>query len=133
MEYIHGIFPNSKFIYMVRDGRAVAYSYMLQVRDKMSALKYRSYLRTWNSFNIKAMNDCKKLGDESCLKIRYEDLVLHPEKTLKKVVKFLKIKWTSELLNHHNHIGKKISVSKTEWSTHQIVYSIIIILKHHKI
>ena len=106
---------------MIRDGRAVAYSYMIQVNEKMTPIKYRSYLRTWNSFNQRALNDCKRLGDEYCLKIRYEDLVLHPEKTLKKVVQFLKIKWSSELLNHHKYIGKKISVSKSEWSTHQIV------------
>ena len=28
-EYLHKIFPNAKIIYMVRDGRAAAYSYMV--------------------------------------------------------------------------------------------------------
>ena len=121
MEYLHSLFPAAKFIYMVRDGRAAAYSYMTQVKETMTFRKYKSYLSSWKSFNKKASDDCRKLGDEYCLLVRYEDLVLHPRASLKRVVEFLNVKWTDELLKHQEHIGNEISISKTEWSSHQII------------
>lgn len=121
MDYLHSIFPSAKFIYMVRDGRAAAYSYMTQVKESMTFRKYRTYLSSWKSFNTKASNECKKLGEKYCLLVRYEDLVLHPKSSLQRVVKFLNVKWTDELLKHQEHIGNEISISKTEWSSHQII------------
>lgn len=120
-EYLHSIFPKAKFIYMVRDGRAAAYSYMLQINELMNFKKYKSYIFSWANFNRKVSSDCKRVGNEFCLQIRYEDLILHPEKTLRRVSEFLGVKWTDELLKHQDHIGSKIAVSKTEWSSHQIV------------
>lgn len=120
-EYMHSVFPNAKFVYMVRDGRAAAYSYMTQVKETMTFKKYRSYLNSWKTFNTRANDDCKKLGENYCLLVRYEDLVLHPKASLERVVNFLGVKWTDELLKHQDHIGNEIAVSKTEWSSHQIV------------
>lgn len=119
MDYLKTIFPNAKFIYMVRDGRAAAYSYMLQIREKINFRKYKTYLSSWATFNRKVSDDCKQI--KACLLVRYEDLVLHPEKTLRNVMNFLGLNWTDELLKHQDHIGSEISISKTEWSSHQIV------------
>ena len=121
MEYLHKIFPNAKFIYLVRDGRDAAYSLMIQLKENLKAEIFRSYLSQWRNFNYQANKACLKLSVKYCLRIKYEDLVLHPEKTLKKIIKFLEEEWTNELLKHENHIGKDISISKTEWSSHQIV------------
>ena len=121
MEYLHYIFPQSKFIYMIRDGRAAAYSLMVQIREKMLPSVFRAYLANWSSFNRKANKICHKIGSKYCLRVKYEDLVLHPEQTLRTVIKFLGESWSDELLKHQEHFGSKISVSKTEWSSHQIV------------
>lgn len=121
MEYIHSILPKAKFIYMVRDGRAAAYSLMLQIKERLSLSVYKSYLSTWASFNRIASRTCDTLGPNYCLLVKYEDLVLHPERTLKRVLNYLGENWTDKLLKHHEHIGDEIQISKTEWSSHQII------------
>lgn len=121
MEYIHSILPKTKFIYMVRDGRAAAYSLMTQLKEKINSETFRSFLATWIAFNEHVSHSCSNIGTQFCLIVKYEDLVLHPEKVLRKVMLFLDEEWTDELLRHQDHIGKEIKISKTEWSTHQIV------------
>lgn len=121
MEELHSIFPRSKFIYMVRDGRAAVFSLLTQYNSGLNQNAIRDNLYSWVNFNEKARRGCKSIGQKNCILVKYEDLILNPEKTLKEIVSFLGEKWTQELLNHQNHIGKEISVSKTEWSTHQIV------------
>ena len=65
------------------------------------------------------------MGENFCLVVKYEDLCLHPESTLKRVISFLNEEWSNKLLNHHNFIGSDIIVSKTEWSSHQIVLNFL--------
>lgn len=123
MDYLYNIFPKAKFIFMVRDGRAAAYSLSQQYKERTDFFRFREHLLSWMFFNKKVSEKCEQVGANICLIVKYEDLVLIPEATLKKVMNFLGEKWSIELLNHHNHIGKEVSVSKTEWSTHQIVNS----------
>jgi protein-tyrosine sulfotransferase len=106
---------------MIRDGRAVAHSNIVRSKDKMNSAVFKEYLVKWQKLNEKAITDCEKIGPNHCLRIKYEDLVLHPEKTLRNMIEFLDISWTDEFLNHQNHIGDDIQISKTEWSSHQIV------------
>ena len=40
---------------------------------------------------------------------------------LRNMMEFLQESWSDELLRHDQYLGKKIKVSKTEWSSHQIV------------
>ena len=118
---MHSILPNAKFIYMIRDGRAVAHSNIVRSRDRMISTVFKEYLIKWKNLNEKAIRDCDQIGSDHCLRVKYEDLVLHPEKTLRNMISFLDIPWTNEFLNHQNHIGDDIKISKTEWSSHQIV------------
>ena len=67
------------------------------------------------------MAQCEKVGNKFCLMIRYEDLVLHPEATLRRIMKFLGEEWSGKLLKHQDFIGTDIVLSKTEWSTLQVV------------
>jgi len=121
IEYLHSLFPNAKFIYMIRDGRAAAYSLMVQLKENLTWRKYRAYLSTWNQFNKDVTRQCDNVGQEFCLIVKYEDLCLHPKSTLERVIQFLNENWSDKLLNHQNFIGSDIIVSKTEWSSHQIV------------
>lgn len=78
-------------------------------------------MNNWFTFNQNVANQCTKVGSNACLMIKYEDLVLHPESTLRRVIKFLGEEWSDKLLRHQDFIGTDISISKTEWSSHQIV------------
>ncbi|KAK0425725.1 hypothetical protein QR680_009346 [Steinernema hermaphroditum] len=82
--YLSELFPNSKFILMLRDGRA-------------------------------------SVGPTRCLMVHYEELVLHPESQMRRLLKFLDIKWDDKVLHHEDLVGKDIRLSKTERSTDQVV------------
>ena len=120
MEYMHRLFPKAKFIYMVRDGRAVAYSMVNRVEQMKTFYKMIDYLNTWDSFNRKNYKQCVDVGEEFCMLVRYEDLVLKTRETLVRVSKFLGIEYIDDFMRHQEFFGEKIAVSKSEWSTDQI-------------
>ena len=79
-------------------------------------------LTKWNAA-ITAMNDqCTELGPEHCLKVPYEQLVLHPRKWMKQILTFLELPWTEDVLHHEKQINKPngISLSKVERSSDQV-------------
>ena len=69
------------------------------------------------------MNDqCEELGSDYCLKVYYEQLILHPRKWLTKILKFLELDWTEDVMHHEKQINKAhgISLSKVERSSDQV-------------
>lgn len=120
IEYLHGLFPNAKFIYMVRDGRDVVYSLMTQLKEDFTQNKIKSYLTTWSYYNNEVFKQCTKVGKRYCKIVKYEDLVNKTENVLRDVVKFLDISWSDELLNHEKYVGNKVVISDSEWSSNQI-------------
>ena len=46
---MHSILPNAKFIYMIRDGRAVAHSNIVRSRDRMISTVFKEYLIKWKN------------------------------------------------------------------------------------
>jgi protein-tyrosine sulfotransferase len=121
LDFMHELFPKAKFIYMVRDARAASYSLMSKLEEKKQIDSIMiSYLKTWEQFNFNALNQCQKIGPNHCLIVKYEDLVLHPENTIKKVMSFLNEPFNDRLLKHYAYLNE-IKISKSEWSSHQIV------------
>ncbi len=117
------LFPNSKFILMIRDGRASVHSMITrQVTIKgFDLTNWADCLTKWNRM-IEAMYDqCTELGSEICLPVYYEQLVLHPEKMMKEILEFLDIPWNDAVINHEKFIGDEISLSKVEFSSDQVV------------
>ncbi len=75
--YLKQLFPKSKFLFMVRDGRATVHSIITRkvTITGFDLKSYRQSLTKWNGA-ITAMNDqCDELGPEYCLKVYYEQLV----------------------------------------------------------
>ena len=69
------------------------------------------------------MNDqCNELGPDSCLKVHYEQLVLHPREQLERITKFLDLEWNEDVLHHEEQINKQngVSLSKVERSSDQV-------------
>ncbi|EFA09909.1 protein-tyrosine sulfotransferase [Tribolium castaneum] len=121
--YVVDLFPNAKFIFMVRDGRATAHSIITRkvTITGFDLTSYRQCLKKWNSA-VEAMNNqCKELGPNRCLKVPYEQLVLHPRKWMEKVLKFLDIPWNESVLHHHEFINNGVSLSKVERSSDQVI------------
>ena len=64
-------------------------------------------------------DQCKEVGPKYCMQVKYEDLVLHPRPTLKKILKFADLEWTENVMEHQKHMGD-ISLSAVEKSTDQV-------------
>lgn len=111
IRFIHDIYPRSKFVYMIRDGRDMAYSLMSRNSDPLYFGKFLDLLVYWNEKNRLAYADCKRVGDAYCKMVKYEDLVNSPEKVVPQVAAFLNLPWTDDMLHHEHFLGKSISLS----------------------
>ncbi|XDV32449.1 hypothetical protein PO909_003254 [Leuciscus waleckii] len=118
------IFPHAKFILMVRDGRASVHS-MISRKVTIAGFdlsSYRDCLTKWNRAIETMYTQCLEAADK-CLPMHYEQLVLHPEKWMRTLLKFLNIPWNDAVLHHEDLIGKVggVSLSKVERSTDQVI------------
>jgi protein-tyrosine sulfotransferase len=121
MQKLHEIFPNAKFVYMIRDGRASVYSHMKYLNIKVNAKNYYDHLIRWNEFTKKSFEQCKQIGEHKCKIIKYEDLILNKKRTVKSVVKFLNIKFEEAMMNHDKLVGTKVILENDGWSTDQVI------------
>ena len=120
IDYLNRLFPKAKFIFMVRDARAVAYSMVNKLEKVKTFDKMVGYMLTWNNFNVLVSSQCQLVGEKACMVVRYEDLILKTNETLRNVTEFLGVSWTDDFMRHNEFVGNKIAVSESEWSTDQI-------------
>ncbi|KAM9622009.1 protein-tyrosine sulfotransferase 2 isoform 2-T2 [Trichechus inunguis] len=123
--YLSRLFPNSKFLLMVRDGRASVHS-MITRKVTIAGFdlsSYRDCLTKWNKAIEVMYTQCLEVGKDKCLPVYYEQLVLHPRRSLKLILDFLGITWSDAVLHHEDLIGKPggVSLSKIERSTDQVI------------
>ena len=97
--HILDVFPNARFIHMVRDYRASSSS-VLRLSNKMQArqLGFRWLVSNQEIEKLKA-----KLP-ERFQTLRYEDLLQQPEIELKKLTSFLGIDYHLDMLKFHENI-----------------------------
>jgi hypothetical protein len=107
------IFPDAKFIHIIRDGRAVAYS-ILNKKDvanptmfllslkKILGDRYRperseifNYGRAWAEL-VKKARQASAFGPNRYYEIRYEDLISNPHDEIKKIAGFCELDWYNE-------------------------------------
>lgn len=122
-EYLSELFPHSKFILMIRDGRATVHSIISRkvTITGFDLSNYRQCMEKWNAAITIMYNQCLSVGTSRCLMVYYEQLVLHPEDQMRRILKFLDIPWNRVVLHHEQFVGKDISLSKVERSTDQVV------------
>lgn len=112
LSYLAKIFPRAKFILMIRDGRASVHS-MISRKVTIAGFdlnSYRDCLTKWNRAIETMYTQCLEASDK-CLPVHYEQLVLHPEKWMRTLLKFLNIPWNEAVLHHEELIGKAGGVS----------------------
>lgn len=110
------LFPDARFIHIVRDGRAVASSVMPldwgpNTIDKAA---YSWVKRLSQNLAVESI-----LGPERIMRIKFEDLVQHPEDTMKEICSFLGIDYQPQMvegagfkvprytMNQHSLVGKR--------------------------
>ncbi|XP_072024673.1 protein-tyrosine sulfotransferase 1-like isoform X2 [Amphiura filiformis] len=125
MTYLHDVFPHGQYLLMIRDGRATVHS-IIERKVTITGFditSYRDCLKKWNTAVESMYNQCLQVGPQWCLPVYYEQLVLHPEEWMRKILGFLKVDWDTSVLHHEDAIGKPggISLSRRERSTDQVV------------
>ncbi|KAI6649766.1 Protein-tyrosine sulfotransferase 1 [Oopsacas minuta] len=124
---LENIFPNAKFILMIRDGRAVTHS--ITTRGvTISGVDIRSeekVLGFWNSACENMIRECSyinhKYAHPHCLEVFYEKLISDTERELKRVFTFLDITWDNRILHHEQLVDNGgIKLSKLEPSSKQV-------------
>ncbi len=91
------IFPDAKFIFLVRDPRDNVLSILRHYRDVpvtgLHALRWKS--------NLKNISKRASLKPERYHVLRYEDLTAFPEREIQKLCTFLNIPFAEEMLQFH--------------------------------
>ena len=105
MNSIDQLFPASKKIFIIRDGRDVAASY-LKIRNREIKSQYKPNLPSLISeiayqWQKSTFNAQLRSGNASSCIIRYEDLVQKPAQTLSTICKHLNIYYTDEMLSFY--------------------------------
>ncbi|XP_050420568.1 protein-tyrosine sulfotransferase isoform X2 [Adelges cooleyi] len=125
MDYLKVLFPNAKYIFMVRDGRATVHSIISRkvTITGFDLTSYRQCLEKWDDAISIMYKNCRKVGSSHCMMVYYEELVLKPRNTLTNILKFLDIPWNETVLHHDEMINKPggIALSKVERSSDQVV------------
>ncbi|CAG0881176.1 unnamed protein product [Darwinula stevensoni] len=123
--YLMSLFPNAKFLFMIRDGRATVHSIISRkvTITGFNLNDYRQCMEKWNAAVETMYDQCRQLGSHRCLPVYYEQLVLHPKAQMKRILEFLEIPWNDSVLHHEEHINKPggVSLSKVERSSDQVI------------
>lgn len=101
------LYPNARFVFIIRDGRDVACSYMKMDLLKSDS-KYKPNLpqsieniaKEW-LFNNEKMNSFYQKNKGSVKYIRYEDLLKNSKLELKEACDFLNITYSNEMLEYY--------------------------------
>jgi hypothetical protein len=122
------VFPDAKFIHIIRDGRAVAYSIMnkrseanptmflvslekiLGDRRRPERSELFNYGRAWAEL-VKKARQASAFGPERYYELRYEDLITRPNEEIRKIADFCELDWYGEFEKNM----PKTSNMNTKW------------------
>jgi len=96
------LFPNAKYIHLVRDGRDVSLSF---ARTPWWHKDLNENLRRWTNETKKIMEDAEKLHIKNILHIKYEHLVIDTQKTIQQICDFLGVPFYEGILNPKKYIS----------------------------
>jgi hypothetical protein len=89
------MFGDAKFIHLIRDGRDVAKSFQ---RQGWHGPWMHGYTREWSRAVELDRQLSKSPLNERILRVLYEDLVLHPEPTLRRICAFIDARFEDQML-----------------------------------
>lgn len=104
MRLLERAVPEAHFVHMIRDGRDVALSVWDRVGKEKDAVKMA---RLWKRRIRKARRQAEKLGHY--IEVRYEDLILETEPTLRRVASFVELDWDEAMLSYHEQSAGRMA------------------------
>jgi hypothetical protein len=129
IDELSDMFPEARFVHLVRDGRDVA----LSIREMSWGPSRIPALAEFWAKRIRAGRRAgARLGDRRYLELRYEDLVEDPSRELKRVSDFLDLDFRDEMLDYperapsavlprereqHRHLSRTVTKGLRDWRT----------------
>jgi hypothetical protein len=104
MPLIRVLFPEARFVHLIRDGRDVA----LSMREKAwwGPKTLAETAAWWANTILGARQDAA--GASDYLEVRYEDLVTEPETSLRQICAFLALDWDNAMLRYHERAAERL-------------------------
>ena len=99
------MFPDSRFIFLVRDGRDVAKSF--QATHWVSRWLHDNTREWTRALQCQQRWICSEFR-ERILRVRYEDLVLQTEATLREICRFIGEEFEPQMLSWQGHVDEQI-------------------------
>lgn len=114
LPYLIAVFPNARYVWMVRDPRDMALSWK---RSKNHSGDVRSGAATWLQDQEKYRFIYGYLRESKCIHLlRYEDLIQNPESTLTKLCSFLKVSYSNNMLDFYKNEDTKLNGERvSDW------------------
>jgi sulfotransferase family protein len=115
MNSLHALWPHTRFVHLIRDGRDVALSLMNwpKVRNKTPGTFATwkddpvSTSALWWELNVRRGREAGELlGSELYREMRYESLVAHPEQECAALCEFLDLRYNEAMLRYHEAFGQ---------------------------
>jgi hypothetical protein len=107
------VWPEARFLVLVRDGRDVALSIM---RVPFGANNAWAAARAW-AHGVRLGLDAERRHAGRVLTVRYEDLVENPEQRVPGICEFLGLEYAPEMLAIERTDASKISKDQSGWFT----------------
>jgi len=131
-------FPDAGFIHLVRDGRAVAWSYakkqLQKIKEYPEVYQAHGYDLGVNALvekfsahwkqHILEIEKCKKtlqINAENLIEIKYEEFCKEPQKTFKKILEFMSLEYEDSLDSEINKIKNMNYKYQTEMPPEEIL------------
>ena len=109
MDVAHHWFPEARFIHIVRDGRDVALSHDTYPYGAANTLECANAWMHHLQVNLKMGSI---LGPHRYLKVRYEDLVLACEATLRRICAFIGVPYSAKMLEYRQMVAEKVPIDR---------------------
>jgi hypothetical protein len=117
---LNALFPDARFVHLIRDGRDVALSI---IKQPWGPSDFLTAIRQWAETVLWARKMLRMLPDERHIELRFEELVSDPQAQLERLTNFLGVDFEPGMLTeytknalekvgdflnkHHVHLGKR--------------------------
>ncbi len=109
MDRVHRWFPEARFVHIIRDGRDACLSHLQQSFGIQDILACASSWREEVEW-VRRMG--RLLGPEHYHELRYEDLLMEPERWLRELCPFLGFDYDPAMLEYHRRVQDSVPDEK---------------------
>jgi hypothetical protein len=110
-EEMAALFPTAQFVGIIRHAGAVTASWQEWAYPPDVAVQ------AWLATSIELLRLQALLGDERLMPCRYEDILLDPVPTVRRLLTFLQLSWSDDVLQHHKVLPGRSTSMVTDGGT----------------